>query len=73
MGSVEFKFFDDLLSVGPVFGGEYFLTSHFSLGGEIALRWAISKDYEKPDVFDGDINERTYVYTTASLFIRFFL
>jgi hypothetical protein len=73
MGSVKYTSVDEIFSVGPVFGGEYFFTPHFSLGGELTLRWAIYKDYEQPEVFEDNIDDLTYVYTGASLFVRFFL
>lgn len=60
--------------IGPVIGGEYLFAKHFSLGGEVGLKYAIyHSDVEGKDPNHNHDEDKTKsILTESNLFVRFY-
>jgi hypothetical protein len=64
-GTEKTKFAETDVSIGAALGGEYFFSSHFSLGGEAQFNYV---DLGEPDVEVGDVVDlRRRIFTTDTL------
>jgi hypothetical protein len=74
VGVQEEPYESDVVAVGPLVGGEYALSSRFSVGAEVGLeyrRYTVRNSFS----FDGTTTETdaSGVGTTAGVVVRFFL
>jgi hypothetical protein len=66
-GAQRTEFAETDISIGATAGGEYFFSSHFSLGGEAQFNYI---DLGEPDVEVGDVVDlRRKIFTTDTLVI----
>jgi hypothetical protein len=64
-GTEKTEFAETDISIGAALGGEYFFSSHFSLGGEAQFNYI---DLGEPDVEIGDVVDlRRKIFTTDTL------
>ena len=67
--NVKSQFWDTFLT--PTFGGEYFFSETFSLGGELGVQYLLESKTEDDDDYYNTNEE--YHDTVSKLFIRFYL